>query len=154
MILATVYTDGSIFPNPGGPEGWAFVAVDRWGEITERNGGTPAAPGNSNNRAEMMAMLRALEWLQGCPAEIFTDSQYVMNGMNTWWQGWIRKGWRRMEHGVQVPIPNADLWQQMLPLRKPGQTIAWVRGHDGNHYNEIADKLAEAGRLSVTEVAA
>lgn len=148
--LVQVWTDGSIAWNPGGPMGWGFVAIDRWGDITERCGGAAEAPENTNNKAELLAVMHALEWLQGMPATIRTDSQYARNGMNDWWKGWVRKGWRRMEHGVQVPIPNADLWQPMLKLRAQGQIIEWVRGHNKDFYNERADALALQGRLANT----
>lgn len=152
--LFQVWTDGSIHPNPGGPMGWGFVAIDRWGEITERHGGVAEDPSNSNNRAEMMALLRALEWLQGMPATLRTDSQYVMNGMNLWSTNWARRGWRRTEHGKSVPIPNADLWRPMVKLRTRQQEIYWVRGHNNDFYNERADQLALLGRQSVTKEAA
>ena len=152
--LVQVWTDGSIFPNPGGPMGWGFVAIDRWGEITERYDGALEDPSNTNNRAEMKALLIALEWLQGMPATLRTDSQYVMNGMNQWSIGWARRGWRRMEHGREVPVPNADLWQRMVKLRTRQQEILWVRGHNNDHYNERADQLALMGRQSVTKESA
>lgn len=148
--MINVYTDGSIFPNPGGPGGWAFFAVDQYGEITEKSGGLIASPINTNNRLEMMGLLNALIWLDGRSAAIYSDSQYVVNGMNEWINNWARRGWYRMQHGVRVEIPNRDLWQLMLPLRSKDHRIQWVRGHDGTAGNERADKLAEAARISVT----
>lgn len=140
--LAHVYTDGSIGWNPGGPEGWAFVATDRWGEITEQSCGGPAEPGNSNNRAELRGMMLALTWLAGRPAVIHSDSQYVVRGMNEWCHSWVRRKWQRQRAGEWEPVPNNDLWRGLIGLRSPEQHIVWVRGHAGNVFNERADVLA------------
>lgn len=149
--MIEVHVDGSIFPNPHGPCGWAFSAIDQGsGEVTERFGGIAAAPGNSNNRAEMTALLRAIQWLEGRPAHIWSDSQYVVNGMNVWSPAWIRGRWMRQRHGVFEQVPNADLWAEMTAKRHPHQVIAWVRSHNGTAGNERADQLALQGRLSVT----
>lgn len=143
--MITIYCDGSIYPNPGGPEGWAFVATDEHGEITEDSGGCYAAPGNSNNRAELRAMLNSLVWLDGRAATIYSDSNYVVEGINKWALSWARVGWYRPA-SKGGPIPNIDLWKQLLELRQQHHVIKWVRGHAGISGNERADKLAEAAR--------
>ena len=144
-----VHCDGSIGPkNPGGDCGWGFAATcQATGEITEQCGGWPAAPGNTNNRAEMSALLHALLWLHGREAHIWSDSQYVVNGMNVWSAAWIRRRWQRQTHGVWEPVPNADLWRQTIAARSTIQVIEWVRGHNGTAGNERADQLALQGRL-------
>ena len=100
--MIQVYTDGSIHPNPGGPMGWGFIAIDtETGEILmEHSDGREATIGNSNNKAELAALICALRWLRGRPAEIYSDSEYVVKGTNEWSPRWAIKGFRRMKFGV------------------------------------------------------
>ena len=148
-----IHCDGSIGPkNPGGDCGWGFTATElETGEITDHCGGWPAALGNTNNRAEMSAMLNALLWLSGRPAHIWTDSQYVVNGVNVWSPAWARRKWQRHRAGVWEPVPNRDLWQQILEVRNTLQVVEWVRGHCGTPGNERADRLALKGRIAATQ---
>jgi ribonuclease HI len=131
----TIYTDGGCDPNPG-VGGWAAVLL-HGGTTRELSGGEDAT---TNNRMELTAAIRALEALkQPCKVEIYTDSQYVQRGITEWIAGWKRKGWRRRGGAVK----NVDLWQALDALAGEHKvTWKWVRGHDGNHYNEICDELA------------
>lgn len=134
--MLKIWTDGSCLGNPG-PGGWAFVATD--GEhIAERCGGEK---NTTNNRMELMAVIRALTAAhRHASVEIHTDSQYVKNGMQTWMKNWKRNYWRTSN---KKPVKNQDLWQQLDNLS--GQIDVhwvWVRGHNGEEFNERCDELA------------
>ena len=131
----TIYTDGGCDPNPG-VGGWAAVLLH--GKVVkELSGGVTAS---TNNRMELTAAIRALEALkEPCKVEVYTDSQYVQRGITEWLPGWKRRGWRRRGGAIK----NLDLWQALDALRgKHEVKWRWVRGHDGNQYNERCDELA------------
>jgi ribonuclease HI len=134
-----IHTDGACKGNPG-PGGWG--ALLEWGgHERELFGGDPAT---TNNRMELTAVIRALESLKrDCAVEIYTDSQYVKNGIETWIHGWKRNGWKTSD---RKPVKNADLWRE-LDLLAAQHRIAWhwVRGHNDHAGNERADALANRG---------
>ena len=137
------WTDGSCEPNPG-IGGWGFLSLCAEGKITERCGGYLQT---TNNRMELIAVLEALKDVpDGTRITVFSDSQYVVNGVNLWRHNWRRKGWSR---GPE-PVANLDLWlvidEQCNRLQL---TMHWVRGHNGDPGNERADQLANLGRLDV-----
>jgi ribonuclease HI len=134
-----IYTDGACSGNPG-PGGWG--AVMQWnGHEKEMNGGETET---TNNRMEMMAVIRALEAIKGTPKiEIHTDSKYVMQGITEWIEGWKARGWKT---AGKKPVKNVDLWQEMDALvAKHDITFHWVKGHAGHPENERADALAVSG---------
>ena len=147
--MLSVYTDGSCLPNPSEHGGWSFVVYDDGREIATLSG--KAESMTTSNRMEMTAMLSALMWLGERPGIVHSDSQYVVNGINSWCRSWARRGWMRKDKATKqlVPVPNADLWQAMLAARMPQHRIAWCRGHAGILGNERADELAEAARMGV-----
>lgn len=131
-----IYTDGACSGNPG-PGGWG--AVLRYNEKESRLQGYSSH--TTNNRMELLAIIRALEALKH-PASgiITTDSQYVKNGITSWIQGWKKKGWLT---SAKKPVKNRDLWEQLDRLvQQHDFKWDWVRGHAGHRYNEIADQLA------------
>jgi ribonuclease HI len=131
-----IYTDGACSGNPG-PGGWGAVLIY---EKTEKQL-SGSAPETTNNRMEMTAVIEALKLLKTkCDIQIFTDSKYVMDGITNWIIGWKARGWKTAD---KKPVKNVDLWQQLDEL-VAGQNIKWnwVKGHNGDHYNEIADTLA------------
>lgn len=137
--VVEIYTDGACSGNPG-PGGWG--AVLRWnGHEKELSGGEAET---TNNRMEMMAVIKALEAIKGTPKiEIYTDSKYVMQGVTEWLEGWKVKGWKTAS---KKPVKNVDLWQQMDTLVSGHDvTFHWVKGHAGHPENERADALARAG---------
>jgi len=137
--VVEIYTDGACSGNPG-PGGWG--AVMRWnGHEKELSGGEAET---TNNRMEMMAVIRALEAIKGSPKiEIYTDSKYVMQGITEWLDGWKARGWKT---AGKKPVKNVDLWQRMDELvSRHDVTFHWVKGHDGHPENERADSLAVAG---------
>lgn len=134
--MLKIWTDGSCLGNPG-PGGWAFVATDGI-NTAERFGGEPDT---TNNRMELMAVLRAVTAAHRHDAvEIHTDSQYVKNGMQLWMKNWKRNNWRTAD---KKPVKNQDLW---MALDTATQNIKihwhWVRGHAGEELNERCDELA------------
>ena len=133
-----IYTDGACRGNPG-PGGWGALlrSGDHEKEISGYEGHT------TNNRMELKAAIRALEALkQPCTVELYTDSQYVKNGITTWMADWKRRGWRTAD---RKPVKNIDLWQELDALSAAHRIHwHWVRGHTGHAENERADRLANA----------
>ena len=140
--MIKIWTDGSCLGNPG-PGGWAFIATDGT-QIFERSGGEK---NTTNNRMELMAVLRALSAVKNRKVEIHTDSQYVKNGMQSWVNNWKRNNWRTAD---KKPVKNQDLWIA-LDERAAEFDIkwVWVRGHNGNQMNERADELARSAAESI-----
>lgn len=152
MKQVTLITDGACVGNPG-PGGWAFIL--RYGEhCKEASGGAPAT---TNNWMEITASIECLKALkEPCEVLLISDSQYVINGVTKWRFKWREKGWMRKPNKAEkkqlstagtglVPVPNADLWQELAALADT-HTIRgeWVRGHSGHPDNERCDELAEA----------
>jgi ribonuclease HI len=131
-----IFTDGACSGNPG-PGGWGAILV--WNtHRKEIRGGEPMT---TNNRMELMAAIQALEALKkGVEADLFTDSAYVKNGIQSWIHGWKRNGWRTAD---KKPVKNAELWQRLDAARSRHEIDwRWVKGHAGHAENERADLLA------------
>lgn len=137
--VVDVFSDGACRGNPG-PGGWGIVLRTRGGE-KELWGGESAT---TNNRMELMAVIRALESLESrSRVRVYTDSQYVQKGISEWIHGWKRKNW--MTSG-KTPVKNVDLWKRLDELRgKHDVQWLWVKGHAGHPENERADRLANKG---------
>lgn len=136
MRPVQIFTDGACLGNPG-PGGWAAILVfgDHRSELTGYE------PATTNNRMEMRAALEALHALKDrCEVDLFTDSQYLRNGMEQWLAKWKRNNWRT---AARQPVKNADLWEQ-LDAAAQAHVVRWhwVRGHDGHAENERCDALA------------
>ncbi len=139
MRRVTAFTDGACLGNPG-PGGWAAILRDDAGHERELSGYEPAT---TNNRMEMQAAIEALAALRE-PSEVdlYTDSQYLRNGMHSWLANWKRNGWRTAD---RKPVKNVDLWQRLDALVGEHRVRwHWVRGHDGHVENERCDVLANA----------
>ena len=134
--MIKIWTDGSCLGNPG-HGGWAFIATDGKNKA-ERSGGERDT---TNNRMELMAVISALKATRKHPeVEIHTDSQYVKNGMLTWLKNWKARGWKTAD---KKPVKNQDLWMQLDELASTVKIHwIWVRGHDGEEFNERCDELA------------
>nr|WP_205407731.1 ribonuclease HI [Thiohalospira halophila] len=131
-----IFTDGACRGNPG-PGGWG--ALLRKGEHERELSGSEK--GTTNNRMELLAVIRALEALdRPCQVTVVTDSQYVQKGISEWLPGWKRRGWKT---AAGKPVKNQDLWQA-LDAAAGRHTVKWewVRGHNGHAENERADALA------------
>ncbi len=131
MTALTLYTDGACLGNPG-PGGWAAILLDgpqpRWWAGHEGH--------TTNNRMEIMGVIRGLEQTPpGTAVVVHSDSQYVIN---TFTKNWQTKA-------------NLDLWQRLKRLVAERKVDwQWVRGHNGNTYNEEADHLATAAAADDT----
>ncbi|MGE4240377.1 ribonuclease HI [Ramlibacter sp.] len=141
MNPVVIYTDGACKGNPG-PGGWG-VLMQSGATTKELYGGER---GTTNNRMEMLAVIRALQALKRpCAVTLYLDSQYVLKGVTEWMPGWKAKGWRTAS---KQPVKNVELWQELDELlRTGGHKIdwRWVRGHNGDPGNERADALANLG---------
>lgn len=138
-MMIDIYTDGACKGNPG-PGGWG--ALLRYDGTDKTIYGGEAH--TTNNRMELMAAIKALEALtRQCTVNLYTDSQYLRQGMTSWMAQWKKKGWRNSKN---EPVKNADLWQQLDSLAKK-HTIQWhwVKAHAGHPDNELADALANKG---------
>ena len=138
MPEVEIFTDGACSGNPG-PGGWA--AILRFGEVEkELSGGDPAT---TNNRMELMAAIAGLEALKRpCRVRLYTDSQYVRDGITRWLHSWKARNWRTADN---KPVKNIDLWQRLdLAAARHDVEWIWVRGHAGHPENERADLLARA----------
>ena len=142
----TIYTDGGAKPNPNGPGGWAALMIsgDHRKEIS---GGERST---TNNRMELTAAIEALESLnQPCRVTIYTDSQYLRNGITEWLPNWVRNGWKTAS---KKPVKNQELWQQLHAATQRHEVDwRWIRGHNGNEYNERVDQMATAAREALTK---
>ncbi len=134
--MVEIFTDGGCRGNPG-IGGWG--ALLRYGETEKELWGGEMQ--TTNNRMELMAVIRALEAIRrSVPLRITTDSKYVKDGITQWIHNWKRNGWKT---AAKKAVKNADLWQQLDQLVQQHQIEwAWIKGHSGHRENEIADELA------------
>jgi ribonuclease HI len=134
-----IFTDGACSGNPG-PGGWG--AILRFGAREKELKGGEAL--TTNNRMELMAAISALEALKrSCSVDLYTDSNYLREGITKWIHSWRRNGWRTAE---KKPVKNAELWQRLdQALSRHRIQWHWVRGHAGHAENERADALAREG---------
>jgi len=131
-----IYTDGACQGNPG-PGGWGTIL--RYKGVEKELSGY--APATTNNRMELQAAIEGLKALKRASrVDLYTDSQYLRNGITEWLPQWKQKNWRLSS---KKPVKNQDLWEELDTLSQ-GHTIRWhwVRGHQGHPENERADALA------------
>ena len=138
MPEVEIFTDGACRGNPG-PGGWA--AILRYCETEKELSGGEAL--TTNNRMEMTAAIAGLEALKRpCRVRLYTDSQYVRDGITQWLPGWKARQWRTAD---KKPVKNVDLWQRLdAAAARHEVEWLWVRGHAGHPENERADALARA----------
>lgn len=137
--FATFYTDGGCESNPNGPGGYGVVLVEDNKIVKELSGGDKCT---TNNRMELTAIISALRFMDehGIKgAEIISDSKYCIDGKTKWMSNWIKNDWKASSGDVK----NVDLWKQVNALCE-NKTVRfkWVKGHDGNEFNERCDRLA------------
>ena len=139
----TIHTDGACDGNPG-PGGWA--ALLRFGNHTsELIGGEPAT---TNNRMELQAAISALTALKApCMVTLFTDSEYLRQGIREWLSRWKANNWRTAD---RKPVKNDDLWQQLDEVAsRHSISWQWLKGHAGHPDNERCDQLAGTEILKI-----
>ncbi len=134
-----IYTDGACRGNPG-PGGWGVLLISGKRRKTMYGG----AQETTNNRMELTAAIEALNALNGSrKVALHTDSKYVMEGINSWLDGWKQRGWKTSN---RKPVKNQDLWQALdAAAGRHEIDWQWVRGHTGVAGNEEADALANRG---------
>lgn len=134
------YTDGACSNNQaagGQPGGWGVVFID----------GRTFSGGESSTTNNRMELTAAIEALKNTPAgttvEIFSDSAYLINAFQQKWiPNWLKRNWTTSQG---KPVENQDLWKRLIKLEQE-RDVVWikVKGHSGDKYNELADKLAVA----------
>ena len=135
--MITIYTDGSCLTNPGNG-GWAAII----NENNEKKIISGNEKNTTNNRMELLAPINALKRIKsGSKIKIYTDSQYVKNGITEWINTWLNNDWKTSK---KEDVKNKDLWIELYNLTKflDIQWI-WVKAHDGNPLNEEVDLLAK-----------
>ena len=136
MNEITIYTDGACSGNPG-KGGWGAILIDAKEEkyLSGSNQLT------TNNQMELTATIKALKAIvKPHNIALYTDSQYVKNGITSWIINWKKNGWKTAN---KKSVANKDLWIELDKYVKfHSVSWFWVKGHSGDHYNEIADQLA------------
>lgn len=141
--IIEIYTDGSCLGNPG-PGGWGAILLCK-GHKKEISGNKPDA---TNNQMELQAVIEALKILKR-PSQIiiYTDSQYVKNGLTSWIKKWKINGWKTAN---KKPVKNSELWKDLDKESVKHQIDwRWVKAHAGNKFNEMVDDLARNAAYKV-----
>ena len=139
MKTVIIYTDGACRGNPG-PGGWGVLIKYRE-HSKEMYGGDAST---TNNKMELTAAIEALKEIkEPCEIILYTDSKYVLKGIEEWIHNWKKRGWKGTN---RKPVKNIELWKKLDELRDK-HTIKWnwVKGHSGDPGNETADMLANRG---------
>ena len=139
MKTVIIYTDGACRGNPG-PGGWGVLIKYR--EYSKEMYGGDAS--TTNNKMELTAAIEALKEIkEPCEIILYTDSKYVLKGIEEWIHNWKKRGWKGSN---RKPVKNIELWKKLDELRDK-HTIKWnwVKGHSGDPGNETADMLANRG---------
>lgn len=133
--MIVFYTDGSASPNPG-PGGYAVISGSEPVALGSEDGET------TNIRMEGRALIAAMTLAKGADCQIHTDSEFWINVLTKWAPGWEAKGWTK-----KGGIKNLDLVQEAYSLyRASNAELIWVRGHNGDEGNELADQWANRAR--------
>jgi len=139
-----IYTDGACVGNPG-PGGWSAIILEETGK-KELFGGEKLT---TNNRMELTAAIKALEYCNKQEGKqpslkqikIFTDSNYVKEGMTVWIENWEKNNWKTAD---KKNVKNVDLWKKLKELVKSNQVEwNWIKGHSNDPMNDLADRLAK-----------
>ena len=134
--MIKIYTDGACSGNPG-KGGWGAILL--YGDKEKRINGFD--PETTNNKMELKAVIEALKIIKkNIKIEIHTDSIYVKDGITKWIFAWKKNDWKNSK---KQKVKNYELWQELDSLvQKYDIDFFWVKGHNGDKYNEIADELA------------
>ena len=135
--MITIYTDGACSGNPG-IGGWGAIIIDGKNTPISLNGGEE---NTTNNRMELCAAINAISYFETKQnLEIFTDSKYLKDGIESWIHKWKINNWKTT---AKKPVKNKDLWLQLdNEINRHNIKWNWVKGHSENIYNEKADLLA------------
>lgn len=143
-----IHTDGGCFPNPNGIGTWAFIVNLNNQELARHS---RVSHGSTNNKMELVAATKALEWVRDWPLLkfyykiiIYTDSKYLINGINSWIHGWQNNGWKSKATGLE--IKNRSEWQVLAHVISKQVIWEWVKGHEENVNNNIVDEMCQLAR--------
>lgn len=148
-----VYTDGSVSGNPG-PAAYGYVVLSEEEEVLHEAVGTWTR--STNQRAEIQAIVSALQWINGLTQDlkhplrvtVYSDSQYAIKCLSEWWPKWERQGWVRRVRGKAWPVKNLDLIKAGVAAQRPHKVaFQWVKGHNGDRWNEHVDRMVGAAAL-------
>ncbi len=144
MKKIELHTDGSALGNPG-KGGWGFILIFK-GHKKMDSGGVKHA---TNNQMELMAVIKGLEAVkEPCEIDLYSDSKYVLDGLEKWIHNWKAKGWKTAN---SKPVKNKELWIKLDNLRhKHKINFHWVKGHNGDPLNEEVDTLANTAAHEVS----
>ncbi len=144
--MIKIYTDGSCIGNPG-KGGWAAIIL----ENKKQKIISGSESYTTNNRMELIAVIKALKFVKKKELSIITDSQYVKNGIEVWIFKWKKNGWMTAE---KKPVKNKDLWLMLEKLAKNKKIKwEWVKGHSSDKFNNKVDEIArsQANNISYDE---
>ena len=139
-----IYTDGACVGNPG-PGGWAAIIIEE-NKVKKLFGGEKLT---TNNRMELTAAIKALEYFVSKNEnqlsleyiKIFTDSNYVKDGITIWINNWEKNSWKTTD---KKNVKNVDLWKKLKELTRSNKIEwFWIKGHSDDPMNDLADKLAK-----------
>lgn len=141
--MIKIYTDGSCQGNPG-PGGSAFIIIKENKIVNQRQFPFKLA---TNNYCELFAVTESIRYVLDnniVECEIYSDSKYVVDGINEWMNNWVRNDWRTVAgHQIQ----NIDIWKSINILWEISKSLCnisihYVKGHSSDEWNKIVDKLA------------
>ena len=145
-----VYTDGAVSGNgkDNAPGGWAYVILKDGYIVSQKSGGER---GTTNQRMELTAALMACEEIESvdgfATVKLYSDSAYLIRCFKeNWWKNWRVNGWKNSK---KEPVANQDLWERLIYffMKAPGYDFIKVRGHAGNSYNELVDRMAVEAKM-------
>lgn len=144
--IVEIYTDGACLGNPG--KG-GYAAILLYKEHKKEIYGCELE--TTNNRMELCAAIAGLKTLKkSSEVKLYTDSKYVMDGITKWIFSWKKNNWKTAD---KKPIKNQELWQELdSEVTKHKIEWIWVKGHSGNHFNELADELARKAAHSLPKI--
>lgn len=140
-----LFTDGACRGNPG-PGAWAYVIQDHTEKVLFQE--SDVASQTTNNQMEMKSVIHGLEKIleenpfsANLTVYLSSDSQYVINGMTSWMDGWKKRGWKKADNKAPE---NVELWKRLDGLISKFNKIEyfWVKGHAGHPQNELCDEIA------------
>ena len=144
-----IFADGACRGNPG-PGAWATIIQDSKAEIILKSSGVDVP--TTNNKMELEGVIRGLKgliekWIEEgmsdreSPVFVYSDSKYVIDGIEKWVPGWKARGWKKADNKEPE---NLILWKELDQLKSNFNTITffWVKGHAGHPQNELCDQMA------------
>lgn len=136
--IILLFTDGACSGNPG-PGGWAYILRHPASGKEVQNAG--GEPDTTNNRMELTAVIEGLRAIKKpSHVEVYSDSQYVLKGLEEWMADWKKRGWKT---AAKKPVKNQDLWKALDELMLEHKlSFHWIKGHNEHPENERCDAMA------------